>query len=515
MQLLSFYHRFNNGIKIVLCFACTFLFVMALLLAFSANHYKNQTAESIQLVNTKLDNIKANFLPFLAPKYQGQSCQAFLQELRQSVFTTYMVKEAAVFKNNKHFFCSTTQGDVSFVLFDSISNRLDASPIHTTVSFTKTAISHLQSVLLLFRNDAGEGISILIPPQYIYDLVAPTFNEHGMEYSIEIINRDIAPQAHGEYLKSHHAESDNYPFSVTSYISYKYYLHYLWENSWLAFLLAGITTILFNYLNTKKISQNSLAFALSNALRRQHLQVFFQPIVDQNTGKIVGSESLLRWNDPVEGFVSPAIFIPLAENLGLIEDLTFFVLDKVFNLIKANRSQFSKRYISVNISRNVMSKKGFTDKIIALFAEDPSILKQVVFEVTEDGECSHDDMQQIRANLEILSSLGVRIAIDDFGTGYAGLDFVRQFDFSILKIDRVFVKNISEGSNVGIPLLESMLSLAKTLDMKVIVEGVETQAQLDILAGLGVTYIQGFFFYRPSPEVVFLEYLQEQDAESQ
>ena len=161
MQLLNVYNRFSHGIKVVLCFACTFLLVMALLLAVSASHYKSQTAESIQLVNDKLDHIKANFQPFLAPEYKDQNCQAFLQALRQSVFSTYMVKEAAVFKDNKQFFCSTTQGDVSFVLFDYAflecgrfnSLRLSLSHYRSTpLSVTIQSILYYHLVINLLVN---------------------------------------------------------------------------------------------------------------------------------------------------------------------------------------------------------------------------------------------------------------------------------------------------------------------------------------------------------------------------
>ena len=183
--------------------------------------------------------------------------------------------------------------------------------------------------------------------------------------------------------------------------------------------------------------------------------------------------------------VSPAIFIPLAESLGLIEELTYFVLRKVLVTLKSNQDVFDSKYISVNISRNVVSNSNFSNKVISIFKRHPEILKQVVFEVTEDGECSDADMVKIRGNLTKLSNMGVRVAIDDFGTGYAGLDFVRQFPFSILKIDRVFVKNISDESSLGIPLLESMLQLSRTLGMQVIVEGVEYESQVNILSKLG------------------------------
>ena len=115
-----------------------------------------------------------------------------------------------------------------------------------------------------------------------------------------------------------------------------------------------------------------------------------------------------------------------------------------------------------------------------------------------------------RTNLTKLADLGVRVAIDDFGTGYAGLDFVRQFPFSILKIDRVFVKNISDESSLGIPLLESMLQLSRTLGMQVIVEGVEYESQVKILSKLGVDYIQGFYFYKPMPISLTISLLKQQ-----
>ena len=110
----------------------------------------------------------------------------------------------------------------------------------------------------------------------------------------------------------------------------------------------------------------------------------------------------------------------------------------------------------------------------------------MVYEVTEDGEYSDADMAKIKENLTKLANMGVKIAIDDFGTGYSGLDFVRQFPFSILKIDRVFVQNISDESSFGGPLLESMQQLSRTLGMQVIVEGVEYESQLKVLSKLGV-----------------------------
>lgn len=512
MLLPRRYFKFHNTAKTSLFFVVSFCLSMTLLLPITPGHYKQLTLDSTKLLERKLDSIKSEFENVLITSHFDKHCESFVRELRQSVFNAHLVKEAAVFNQNDQFYCSTTEGDVSFRLFKSIRERLNNSPTLTTLSYSSSAITKAKAIMLIFSNQYDEGVSLMIPPKYIYDIVHSELAEHGLESKVEIIDRDISPANHGEYSRTIQVASDRYPLTVTSYIGIDYYLSFFLSYSWFGFLLAGVTTICAVSIKHKKQSQRSLEYSLSNALRRKHLHVHFQPIVDQRTQTIVGCESLLRWKDPVEGNVSPAIFIPLAESLDLIEDLTYFVLSEVMMLISENQPQFKHRYISVNISRNVVSKAGFADNVFILFKKHPELLKKVMFEITEDGECSDKEMEIIKANLKQLSALGVKVAIDDFGTGYAGLDFVRQFPFSTLKIDRVFVKNIGRESDFGIPLLESMLQLSHTLNMQVIVEGVENESQLEALSKLGVIYIQGFYFYKPASMHTTLRLLQEQDA---
>ncbi|UPR36936.1 cyclic diguanylate phosphodiesterase [Vibrio cyclitrophicus] len=506
--------KYQNFAKTSFYFAISFLFSMAMLIPFTPYHHQTLTEDTSRLVETRLEGIQSRFDRFLSEVRPEQSCDEIVRQLRQNVFEADWVKEAAVFNKQNQFYCSTTDGDVSFRLYSTIRQRLNDDPNLTTLSYSNSAITQVQSIMLIFSNKEDAGVSLMIPPHFIYDLVEKNLNSHGIQAKVEVIKRDIHPTDIDSSIAKVRIQSNSYPLTITSYIGYQFYLHFMLSYLWFGFLMAGITTIILLSIKHKKQSQRSLEYSLSSALKNQHLHVHMQPIVNQNTNEIVGCESLLRWNDPIEGNVSPAIFIPLAESLGLIEELTYFVLRKVLMTLKSNQDVFDSKYISVNISRNVVSNSNFSNKVISIFKRHPEILKQVVFEVTEDGECSDADMVKIRDNLTKLSNMGVRVAIDDFGTGYAGLDFVRQFPFSILKIDRVFVKNISDESSFGLPLLESMLQLSRTLGMQVIVEGVEYESQVKILSKLGVDYIQGFYFYKPMPINLTISLLKQQHFES-
>ncbi len=502
--------KYQHFAKTSFYFAISFFFSMALLIPFTPSHYQNLTEDTSRLVETRLESIQSRFDLFLSSITPDHTCDSMVRQLRQNVFDADWVKEAAVFNKDDRFYCSTTDGEVSFRLYSTIRQRLNDAPNLTTLSYSNSAITQVQSIMLIFSNKEDAGVSLMIPPHFIYDIVETNLSKHGIQAKVEVIKKDIHPSDTAPSIAKVRIQSNAYPLTITSYIGYQYYWNFLLNYLWFGFLMAGITTIIILSIKHKKQSQRSLEYSLSSALKNKHLHVHMQPIVNQNTTEIVGCESLLRWNDPIEGNVSPAIFIPLAESLGLIEELTYFVLRKVLMTLKSNQDVFESKYISVNISRNVVSNSNFSNKVISIFKRHPEILKQVVFEVTEDGECSDADMVKIRGNLTKLSNMGVRVAIDDFGTGYAGLDFVRQFPFSILKIDRVFVKNISDESSLGIPLLESMLQLSRTLGMQVIVEGVEYESQVNILSKLGVDYIQGFYFYKPMPISLTISLLRQQ-----
>ncbi len=254
------------------------------------------------------------------------------------------------------------------------------------------------------------------------------------------------------------------------------------------------------------MARNSLEFSLAQAIKGRNLSVHYQPIVDQRDGSVIGGESLVRWNDPAQGFISPDIFIPLAEKVGMIDQITYLVLDKAIKMISTNKKAFHDRYISVNVSRSLILRDDFIKEVESRLMFSYFISERLVFEITEEAIFNKDEFSILRQHLDRLASLGIRIAVDDFGTGYSGLDFIGQYPFDIIKIDRVFVTSLSNGKTTQ-PLLEAIHTLSQTLNMSVIVEGVEEEAQLWSLHDLGFYNIQGFYFSKPIPKPEFLDYL--------
>ena len=508
--------KIDSGIKVSFFFISCLVLSMAFLLPFSSIHYKSLTQDSALYLETELSNIKTSFTPFLDTKYTQSHCASFIREFRQKVFNEKIVKESGIFNQEDHFFCSTTQGDVSFNLFKSIRKRLNESTVNTTLSYTKTAITGEKSVLLIFSKPEVGGISSLIPPQYLVDMVKTELSPYDINFKLEVIDRELTQNKDAVFLAKYDYQSNRYPFSITAYLGLSYYLNFLLNYLWFGFLVAGVSTSLLVFYKHKKLSQGSLGFSLSNALDKRQLYINYQPIVeksDEHLGyKVVGCESLLRWKDPQLGNVPPDVFIPLAERSGLINDLTYFVLDEALHLLKAHKHTFKTLYISVNISRKVICRRDFIERVNIIFKKDRQFLNQIIFEITENTECSEAELDVIKENLKAFSELGVKVAIDDFGTGYSGLDFIRKFPFHILKIDKVFVKNITDESSYAIPLIESIVQISNSLKTKIIVEGVENTAQLSTLNNLGIRCIQGFHFYKPVPKRELINILRRQKA---
>lgn len=230
-----------------------------------------------------------------------------------------------------------------------------------------------------------------------------------------------------------------------------------------------------------------------------------------STHSVIGCEALLRWKHPVQGYISPAIFIPLAERLGYIAPLTYFVIDSALHFVQQHEQLMKDKYISVNIERSLMLKESFMQHVLTYCQQYAFFTQRIVFEITEDGNFTAQELQIVEKNFLRLSQAGVCFFIDDFGTGYSGLNFVRQFHFNTLKIDKVFIKNLEHEPYLN-NLLTSMLTLSQSLNMRVIVEGVETKEQLNLLCDLGFDYIQGFYYSRPIPEKEFIIYLTQHNT---
>jgi sensor c-di-GMP phosphodiesterase-like protein len=497
----------HTGTQLILVWFAILIATALLSIPFAGRHAQTVSRQALKTIERYFDQIKADSNYLLADKHQHTNCEKLLVPLRKGVFQSDRVKEIGIFDADGRIFCTSNTGKTSFYLYQTMLDRISNSPFLQTLSYTTTKLSKEQSIVLMYQLRKQEnGLSILIPPRYVISLVDDLFVHNHLDYTVRVITRSVSNTILARQDLLSVSNSDQYPLEVEVYQQDSYLFYYLLSKSWIAVVVAALASVLFVLRKNRQLSSYALPMSLSGALQCNHLELHYQPIVEQRTGRIAGCEALLRWNDPVQGMISPGIFIPLAERVGLIEDVTHYVIDQACAFLEQHFNEFENKYISVNISRTVILKSSFANKVTAVFSHRPELAERIVFEITEDNDFTEEELSVLRETVQVMTALGLRFAVDDFGTGYSGLHFIRQCDFDFLKIDRVFVKNLSEESNL-VPVLKSMQRLAEDLNIKVIVEGVEESDQLKILDSLGFTYIQGFYFSKPLPGNKFLQLL--------
>jgi diguanylate cyclase len=237
------------------------------------------------------------------------------------------------------------------------------------------------------------------------------------------------------------------------------------------------------------------------ALERHELELAYQPIVDLKSGLTIKAEALLRWRHPTRGMVSPATFIPIAESSGLIVQLGNWILHEACTQAKIwNQPGRQAIRIAVNISAVQLGHPEFLHVVAQTLAKTGLPARLLELELTEGTVLR--DVSEVQRTLSELRELGISLAIDDFGTGYSSLSYLRDLPIQTIKIDRSFVKDLGTprfGPQFALALIEAILSIARTLDLEVVAEGIEEESQLVVLRGLGCSSGQGYLFARPEP----------------
>ena len=232
---------------------------------------------------------------------------------------------------------------------------------------------------------------------------------------------------------------------------------------------------------------------LRSALAAEAMDVYFQPLVNTRTRKVAGYETLLRWNRPGHGLVSPAVFISCAEETGIIVPLGEWVIRKAIEEAAQWRDDVT---VAVNLSAAQLHNPSLMATVVNALAVSQMHPSRLEIEIVES--VLMDETENNIRTLHALRDLGVKIALDDFGTGYSSLSYLRAFPFDKIKIDQRFVRDI-DTSVENQAIVRAVISLARDLGMRVTAEGVENEQQATILAGLGCTEVQGFLYSRPIP----------------
>lgn len=261
------------------------------------------------------------------------------------------------------------------------------------------------------------------------------------------------------------------------------------------------------------IDKAKLAGELQEGIAKEQFKVYYQPVIDTKTGKIVSAEALIRWIHPDKGFISPALFIPALEENGHISELDFYVLKKVWQFIN-DRCENNKFVVPISVNLSWMD---FYDEIMM-----EKILKEMDrfrengrehmarFEITET---SYAAIRENRSGiLESLRIKNAKILLDDFGSGFSSFGMLQDYDFDILKIDMSFIRKIGENPKTK-SIVHSIIGMAHEIGIKTVAEGVETEEQVSFLRQSGCDYIQGYYYSKPLPEEEFVGFLEKADAE--
>ncbi|MGF1539732.1 MAG: EAL domain-containing protein [Pleurocapsa sp.] len=247
---------------------------------------------------------------------------------------------------------------------------------------------------------------------------------------------------------------------------------------------------------------------LRNARQKQEFFLEYQPIIQLATEELTGFEALVRWQHPQLGLVSPGQFIPLAEEIGLIQKIGEYVLQEAcrqMELWVRNYPQATHLTMSINVSSHQLETEYFPQQIKQILTQTNLTARNLKLEITESSLIENNQIS--RQNLKILKENGIHISLDDFGTGYSSLSYLLQFPVNTLKIDRSFINTMESNGN-SLEIIRTIITLARTLNMDIVAEGLETTTQALALEQLNCDMVQGYLFSKPLSSEKATQYLQ-------
>lgn len=380
--------------------------------------------------------------------------------------------------------------DDRFVL-DLVTSRLNNIGIENviTASSAKKALSYIKksvtppSVLLLDLNmpgmDGVEFLRHLSERSYQGDIILISGEDARLLRSTEIIARDRDLNILGVLEK---------PITIPALTE--------------LLLLVGTEQTSRHRRNKILLTEDELRSSIEN----DELVVYYQPQIDIASKQLSSAEALVRWAHPERGMIPPDAFIPAAEKLGLINEMTDIIMNKAMKQCVSWCEQGLDINLSVNLSVDSLNRLDLPEYIVSCAEEHQLDVSKIILEITESRL-----MEDITSALDILTRLnlkGIRLSIDDFGTGYSSMEKLKHVPFTELKIDRSFVSGALH-DKASKAIIESSVELAQKLNMTIVAEGVENEEEWNLVAGLGITYVQGYFVSKPIPGEKMISWYEE------
>lgn len=418
------------------------------------------------------------------------NCDEIRPILRDAVATTPYVRSVNVMKNSLTY-CSSYSG--SKKVYMAGNDRIKLVP--------GTPIMPTRGGLIIKNHVQDMAAFSIIDVIYIKILLGMAM--HNNELLIQV--GDAWIDMSGTYLdtppnfgnmRGVHKQSERYSYKIyAGYNKNSVFMYLLENNKYIVVLIFLIASILSAYTWYRIGQPLPLKDELRRALINNEFVPYLQPLVDGQTGSLVGAEVLVRWVHPVTGVINPDLFIPLAETSGLINEITSTLMQQVSVKLSAKADNLPTNFhLGFNISAQQCHGTDLLDdceKFISHFPKHDNIL---FLELTE--RTLLEDDAETRHFFSLVKDMGIQLALDDFGTGQSSLAYIQQFNFDFLKIDKRFVSMINSDS-VSAPILDMLITLSKSLNMRLVAEGIETEAQRDYLCSQGVDLLQGYLFSRP------------------
>lgn len=424
-------------------------------------------------------------------------CKEAALELRRIVAVVPYIRTVNLARNDK-IYCTSIFGESDYQ--DSRENYKNGKLL--LMPGNKIQQNH---PIIAIRSEKGESASISgIDSIYLSKLLALQEGEH-LQLALYINDEWLTENglfSHNNPVQSlvinQHSKSNKFPFTVYAGLEFRTTLHAFWDEDRNYIIGLFILLILFAIVMWWQLNRpSSFSSELSRALKKHEFVPYAQPLVDSVSRKTIGIEILMRWMHPTQGLIRPDLFIPQAEESGLIVPMTVSLLKDTAKILKQYTKIIPKDFhVGINITAQHCRGMQLLFDSQEFLAELKNSGVHLVLELTERQEL--DSTSHVIELFTKLNKMGVLLAIDDFGTGHSSLSYLKDFKVGCLKIDMSFIKRIGEES-ISEHLVDNIIDLGKRLSLKLVAEGVENETQASLLEKKGVNYLQGYMFGKPIP----------------
>ncbi|MEA9390495.1 EAL domain-containing protein [Acerihabitans sp. TG2] len=502
-------HRVIFWVVIPLCF---FVFSFCIIGLFAQHMLKNRAWHEVDNTIGVIDSVlnDANDTASQALTLLGRPCDTVVEKLRVMGMQHSLVRTVDLL-HQRRVYCAPIP---SLQNIEIINLPVSDSEQAADIEFRSgTSLFFGQTVLVLHKPQGENGVAVVIDMRYMLHLLNMIDTDNNTSMTI----KDLYLTSDGKLLPlssmakgfiSVKRSSATFPYQIHISISFQHYLQYLINTYGLVMILSVIVCVVMSLLIRKWLKvASSIRSNMAQGLKRNEFEPYFQPVMDAASNTCIGVEILTRWQHPADGVVSPDVFIPLAEESGLIIPLTKQLMQRVAFVVANTPIQLLDNfYVAINISAQHLSDQRIVGDCEAFLSVVREKNIKLVLELTERQLIEINDTTL--GVLDALQLLGIGIAIDDFGTGYSGLSYLRKLKIDFLKIDQSFVAMIEEETTSRI-IVDVVIDLANKLNMKLIAEGVENVRQRDYLLEKLVVYQQGYYFARPMPINQFTPYFEQ------